>query len=199
MRVSLKVMCIAGLVAVAIVGGCGQKKEPPAPAAMTPMQPPPPAAVTPTTPKPTPAVSGKELGKIIFTTGNGSAGTHIEFEKGGTQFKAKPGGCVGCHGADAKGKKVGNLTVPDIRASTLLEAHGGKPAKYTSATLKKAVTQGIDEEGKPLKDAMPRWKMTDDEFGALAEFVTSATGAPATKAPAPGKAKAKAPAKSSGY
>ena len=93
-------------------------------------------------------------------------------------FKSKPGGCANCHGADAKGKEAGGHTIPDIRASAILEAQDSRPPMYTLDTFKRAVTQGLDEEGKPLDDGMPRWKLTDQEFQALAAYLVSATGTP---------------------
>ena len=203
MKISLTVLCIIGLVAAVMVGGCGHKTAPVP--AVAPQMPPvvPPTTVTPPVPAPTAApvsaASAKALGKTIFTTGNGAAGAHIEFEKGGTQFKAKPGGCATCHGADGKGKKAGKVTVPDIRASTLIAKHGTKAPKYTWATLKKAVEEGVGANGKPLSDVMPRWKMTDEEFGALTAAMAAASkpaakpaAKAATKAPADAKGKAKA-------
>ena len=207
MRISLTVLCLVALAAAGLVGGCGHKPTP-APAVAPPMPPVvPPTSVAPPAPEPASsaasAASAKALGKTIFTTGNGATGTHIEFEKGGTQFKAKPGGCAVCHGEDGKGKKVGKTTIPDIRPSTLIAKHGTKAPKYTWASLKKAIEEGIGANSKPLSDVMPRFKLTDEEFGGLTAYmaalskpaakpVAKAATKPATKAPADAKGAAKA-------
>ena len=187
MRVMLVGLMIAGAVAVGCLVGCGQKKEAAAPAA-TPAPEAPPAPPSTTSPTPPATVkTGLELGKQIFTTGVGSMGKHIDFEKGSAQFRTDPGGCAACHGENGLGKEGPHGKTPDIRGSALLEPRNGKPAVYTLQTLERAITQGIDETGKPLEAGMPRWKMTDDEFNAVVDYLKSLdkTGAPKAAKPAP--------------
>ncbi len=79
--------------------------------------------------------------------------------------------CVSCHGSDGKGGHVQmmmtTVQVPDIRYSTLTQS---APA-YTDETIKRAVTQGLDAEGKPLNWPMPRWQMSDAQLNDLIAFL----------------------------
>jgi cytochrome c oxidase subunit 2 len=77
--------------------------------------------------------------------------------------------CVSCHGPDGKGGEhvMGMMQVmnaPDIRLKTLED-------EYSTTTFKQAVEQGLDEEGQPLSDDMPRWKMSDLDIDDLIAYL----------------------------
>jgi len=44
---------------------------------------------------------------------------------------------------------------------------------YTPATLKRAVTQGVEPNGETLDWCMPRWGLTDSDFRGLVAFLVS--------------------------
>jgi len=101
--------------------------------------------------------------------------------------------CANCHGPDGKGNRylaMGQVVTPDIRYSTLAgleeedhaegedadadhseeEAeHGHIP--YDEASIKQAITQGIEPDGEPLNTFMPRWSMSDQNLDDLVEFL----------------------------
>ncbi len=89
--------------------------------------------------------------------------------------------CADCHGPDGRGgRHVMHMTVmdaPDIRWSTLSSAeHGGEEMDhppYNAETFKRAVTQGVEPDGKRLDPAMPRWQMSDKDLDDLLEFLKS--------------------------
>jgi cytochrome c oxidase subunit 2 len=57
---------------------------------------------------------------------------------------------------------------PDITWDDLTkEGHSG----YTVETVKRAITQGLDEKGKPLDDTMPRWSMAPEDLDDLVQFL----------------------------
>jgi hypothetical protein len=52
------------------------------------------------------------------------------------------------------------IKAPDITYGALIKAG------FTDATIRDAIRKGLDEAGKPLKDAMPRWQMNDADLSA---------------------------------
>ncbi|VVB84914.1 Uncharacterised protein [uncultured archaeon] len=55
---------------------------------------------------------------------------------------------------------------PDIRYSVLT---AGNPP-YTD-DLKRAITKGVDSEGKKLEPPMPVWKMSDEDMNDLIAYI----------------------------
>ena len=60
---------------------------------------------------------------------------------------------------------MGAAIPADITYQELMEDH------YTDALIKRAITQGIDEEGKPLDWTMPHWQMSDADLYALIDYL----------------------------
>jgi cytochrome c553 len=194
MRTAVALLGTACLTLLVILSGCSPKsdsKSLKSPAEMKTAGPPSSAA---------PAAADASLGELIFTTGIGVSGQHIACEKGSTMFKSKPGGCANCHGKDGKGKKTPQgKEFPPICFSDLCQPKGGKPAMYKEDALATPIVKGLDEEGKPLKDDMPRWKLTDAELAALVAYLKELdTKAPAAAAPETKAPDTKAPAAAPG-
>ncbi|MCL4543004.1 MAG: cytochrome c [Chloroflexi bacterium] len=81
--------------------------------------------------------------------------------------------CSTCHGPDAKGGiKLGDATSADIRWSAIGTRYHNDPA-----LVSRAILQGLDEEGKPLDDVMPRWKgtLTTQQVGDLVAYLQTLT------------------------
>jgi mono/diheme cytochrome c family protein len=101
--------------------------------------------------------------------------------------------CANCHGPDGQGNRylaMGQVVTPDIRYSTLAgheeedhaegedtdADHGEEEAEhghipYDEASIKQAITQGIEPDGEPLNSFMPRWSMSDQDLDDLVEFL----------------------------
>ena len=80
------------------------------------------------------------------------------------------GRCVACHRADGSGGKRlpdGTLSA-DLRHKALVieQQH-----PYTLALLERAISTGVDNEGKALDPAMPRWKLSKTDLHDVAEYV----------------------------
>jgi cytochrome c oxidase subunit 2 len=121
-------------------------------------------------------------GEQIFFTGTSWRGGIIPFEGGPMWLRMHGGGCVSCHGSTGQGGApvmMGTAIPPDIRYKSLTsgEHHHGEGEegeeheKYTDDLIKRAVTRGIDPEGKPLDWTMPRYYMNDVDFYDLLEFL----------------------------
>jgi cytochrome c oxidase subunit II len=88
-------------------------------------------------------------------------------------------GCAACHGLDGRGRRTPMFTSPNITYSNLTDAgglldpDGSRGPTYTDATLRRAVTQGVDPSGDKLDAAMPRWHLANQEWSALLAYLKS--------------------------
>jgi cytochrome c oxidase subunit 2 len=89
-------------------------------------------------------------------------------------------GCAACHGPNGRGGSpvmMGTAIPPDIRYDVLTgkvpEASGEKMdhPPYTDATIKQAITQGVDPANKPLDWTMPRWQMSAQDLNDLLAYL----------------------------
>jgi cytochrome c oxidase subunit 2 len=109
----------------------------------------------------------KSLGEQIYYTGSGIKGP-IPYYGGPMWLRMHGGACVTCHGIKGRGGvpvMMGTAIPADISNEALKEHH------YTAALLTRAITQGIEEEGKPLNWTMPRWQMSETDLNALIDYL----------------------------
>jgi cytochrome c553 len=132
-------------------------------------------------------------GERIYFTATSQRGTPITFDMDNSVVGSMPMmtsgalACADCHGPDGRGGRqqmmMTSFTAPDIRWQTLAaddhggaENHGDEAAEmehppYTSETLKRAITQGVDPAGDPLASPMPRWRMSDEDLNDLIAYL----------------------------
>ncbi len=114
-----------------------------------------------------------ERGQWIFQTGADPNGQPIPYS-GGMMMQAS---CASCHGADGHGLRTMMFVSPNITYQNLTdpagfsEPDGTRGPTYTDGQIRRAVTQGIDPEGKPLDWPMPRWQLTDAEWTDLLAYL----------------------------
>ena len=60
---------------------------------------------------------------------------------------------------------MGTAIPADISTQALKEHH------YTDALIKRAIVQGIDEDGEPLNWTMPRWQMSEADLNGLINYL----------------------------
>ena len=112
-------------------------------------------------------------GQRIFLTGVGSDGqaiAHTASSVARSSLMMGGGGCASCHGADGRGgtlRTMGGTAVkaPDVTYDALV--NGG----FTDSTIRRAIANGLDESGKPLDAAMPRWQMTPADLDATIAYL----------------------------
>lgn len=123
-----------------------------------------------------PAPPGVEVarGEWIFWTGTDpDTGEPIPYLGGMPMVM----GCAGCHGPDGRGLRTPMFVSPDITYRNLtdpagmVEPDGSRGPRYTDELIRRAVTLGFDAEGKPLAWPMPRWRLTDRQWGDLLAFL----------------------------
>ncbi len=74
--------------------------------------------------------------------------------------------------------------VPPLTPAALFREHlaGGKKIghddhkAYTDETLRRAITHGLDPEGKPFDQAMPKWSMSERDLNDLIGYLKSPAG-----------------------
>jgi hypothetical protein len=117
--------------------------------------------------------SYSSVGERIYLTGVGADGQKISrnapaVSQGSLMMGG--GGCGSCHGADGRGGTIKMMMgtaveVPDITYDALVNEG------FTDATIGRAIRDGLDESGKPLEDAMPRWQMSDADVGEAIAYL----------------------------
>ena len=108
-----------------------------------------------------PLVTGGN-GERIFKTGIDARGQPIQ-----NSMMSGMGGCATCHGANGQGGQMMGLTVP-CNTFKCLSADG-----YNEDLIKRAITQGVDQNGHPLDLMMPRWQMSESDLSDLISYLKS--------------------------
>ncbi len=113
------------------------------------------------------------VGERIYLSGVGADGQDISrtapaVSRGSLMMGG--GGCGSCHGADGRGGTIKMMTgsavkAPDITYDALIKQG------FTDATIGRAIRDGLDESGKSLADAMPRWQMSDADVDAVIAYL----------------------------
>ncbi len=132
------------------------------------------ATETPVVGPTTPITAPLTVGENIFYHGVNLQDKPIPFTDGPSWFQRIREGCVACHGVDGRGGMhvpPTGIIAPDIRYSSLTSTAGGEQTVYTDATIKRAITQGIDSDNESLDSAMPRWQLSPQELNDLIDFL----------------------------
>lgn len=119
------------------------------------------------------ATNYASVGERIYLTGVGADGQNIPrsapaVSQGSLMMGG--GGCGSCHGANGRGGTIRMMTGAAIKAPDVTYAALVK-AGFTDATIRQAIRDGLDESGLPLKDAMPRWRMSDADVDATIAYL----------------------------
>lgn len=113
---------------------------------------------------------GLSPGERIFRYGLDSAGQPIP-RSGGMMMMSS--GCAECHGQGGRGRTTRMYVAPDITYANLtdpqgmLDPDGTRGPVFTDASIRTAVTEGVDPEGDHLSWPMPRWNLSDGQWADL--------------------------------
>jgi mono/diheme cytochrome c family protein len=120
-------------------------------------------------------------GERIYHSGFAEAGNRIAFTGGPMWFRMHAGSCVDCHGPLGRGGTtvmMTQITAPDIRYGVLTgkqhaagEEAGHHHEPYTDATIKRAITQGVEPDGHRLDPTMPRFQISDQDLNDLINYL----------------------------
>lgn len=114
-------------------------------------------------------------GERIWLTGTGASGRQIARTAPRTSNGALMmggGGCASCHGRDGRGGTIQMMMGPAIKAPDVTYGALAKEG-FTPETISRAITEGLDESGEPLDEAMPRWQMSADDLEATIAYLKS--------------------------
>ncbi|MDV2989668.1 MAG: cytochrome c [Dehalogenimonas sp.] len=123
---------------------------------------------------PDPTVAALENGQSIYFYAVSSSGQFITYSGGpGTMMRLA---CVNCHGEQGHGGEIffmmQSFDVPDITWAELTGQHE-EHEPYTVATIKQAITDGLDPAGNELEYQMPQWQMSDKNLDDLILYLQS--------------------------
>ena len=133
-------------------------------------------------------------GQRIYYYGTNLNGVRIPITGGPNWMYMHGGGCASCHGEDGRGGyypmmcgvrseaiTFNALTSPheeaevqegkEVKEKEEKGAAGHEETHFTIPTIRRAIEQGIDDEGDALNLCMPRWKMSDQDFRDLLAYL----------------------------
>ena len=104
-------------------------------------------------------------GRSIFQTGKDLEGVRMVAHP-----KPLAGYCASCHRADGSGGKhfSDGAVSADLRYKALVV---DQKHPYTLSSLERAISKGIDNEGKPLDPVMPHWQLSAKDLHDVALYV----------------------------
>lgn len=109
--------------------------------------------------------AGNANGRDIFLTGKDVDGVQITAAKP----PLKPY-CAACHRANGTGgiKFSDGAVSADLRHKALVT---DQKHPYTLALLERAISTGVDNDGKQLDPVMPRWRLSERDLHDVAAYV----------------------------
>lgn len=126
------------------------------------------------------------LGKQLYRTGLLPNGQAVKAHTGdGVPLNGSQLSCAGCHRRSGFGSSEGEVLVPPVAGDILFKdnarhdrelggtgrrAAGSRPA-YTESSLKRAIREGVDVEGRPLNTNMPRFAIGDEDLDRLIAYL----------------------------
>ena len=132
------------------------------------------------------SLSPVSRGEAIFQSGTDANGNLIPRSSGSDGMMGgggmmgngmMGGGCATCHGSDGHGRTTATFTSPNITYGNLTDPQGmlmpdgSRGPAYTEASIRTAVTQGIDPGGSQLEAPMPQWQLTGPEWSDLLAYL----------------------------
>ena len=118
----------------------------------------------------------QQRGREIFLHGQADSSHGIDTTLGNNSavIPATLLPCANCHGTDARGKSEGGVKPADITPAALARsATVGSRSRtaYTPSLLKRAITMGLDSAGYPLDNAMPHFRLTQQDASDLLAYL----------------------------
>ncbi|HEX9984413.1 MAG TPA: c-type cytochrome [Thermoanaerobaculia bacterium] len=111
-------------------------------------------------------------GKAIYI--RGERATAVMGDEG-VEVPATVVPCASCHGYDGRGRAEGGVRPSNLRWDVLTKPYEVPGERqhppYTRATIKRAITMGVDPAGNKLQTVMPRYRMADADLDDLLAYL----------------------------
>ncbi len=133
------------------------------------------------------SISDIEIGRRIYQEGVLPSGTPITgLRKDSKALASTDAACANCHRRSGMGSVEGNIEVPPITGNALygfgdkviatMDPRSGKKWNqkhdpYTDKTLAKAIRLGVNNSGREMNFAMPRYRLDEREMHALTAYL----------------------------
>lgn len=104
-------------------------------------------------------------GRQIYLEGRGRDAIDARLRGVGVPVDAESYACVRCHGADGSGTSEGGITAPPLTIARDMSVAD------TGQWLHTALVEGRGHDGRQLGDAMPAFRMSEADLGALASYI----------------------------
>jgi cytochrome c553 len=136
---------------------------------------------------PAPAADDVEIGRRIYQEGIRPSGAPLTGTRlGGAAVSGADAACMTCHRRSGMGSVEGDIQVSPITGNYLFglgdkpvatmdprsgKAFNRKHDPYTTRSLAEALRQGMNNAGRQMSAAMPRYALDDREIGAVAAYL----------------------------
>ena len=115
-------------------------------------------------------------GERIYLTGRSNSGELIRYSGGTMHSLMHRTACADCHGTEREGKRLYPrfwLKAPALTPEAMTREHGDghSHTAYNSASVKRAIVEGVNPDGHPLDNAMPRWDMIPKDLDDLTWYL----------------------------
>jgi hypothetical protein len=138
---------------------------------------------------PPPAAAGRReaIGRSIYLRGVLPSGAPVAGTRdGGVSTTGADAACVNCHQRSGLGTMEGRVSIPPVTGEYLFHSRAHEPGEpvlpfveslhgnrdpYTEATLARAIREGLDSEGRPLSEVMPRYALGEEDMAALIAYL----------------------------
>ncbi|WP_119154252.1 ABC transporter substrate-binding protein [Caldimonas tepidiphila] len=123
-------------------------------------------------------------GRRLYRDGITAAGSPVQalVGPGAARVSGAAVACANCHGRDGLGRPEAGLAPPALRWAELSRPHGHvhgdgrRHPPFTTQTLERALTRGIDPAGRPLDPAMPRFLLAREDLANLVAYLKRLDG-----------------------
>ncbi len=136
------------------------------------------------------AAPAEDLGRSIYLRGILGSGAALAGTRasGAMVTTGQDAACVSCHQRSGLGAVEGHVSIPPVTGEYLfhprahdasaavlpyVESLHGNRDPYTEATLARAIRDGLDSQGRPLGDVMPRYALGAEDMAALIAYLKS--------------------------
>jgi hypothetical protein len=135
-----------------------------------------------------PGLSEEKIGADIYELGKLSNGQDLVGVRKDLKISGADAACMNCHRKSGMGSVEGNIQAPPItgrflfrsddRLFATMDPRSGKRFNqyhdpYNEKSLALAITQGINVNGQPMSELMPRYPLSDQEIKSLTGYLTN--------------------------